>query len=345
MVRAARLGFADGMAPTVDQCIRTLIIYQHPYKGHPICDFGPNPFLLTGGRSMDTEQIKTFLRVVDTGGFAAAAAKLGITQSTVLSRIKELELDVGNDLFVRHKNGASLSVAGRGFLPHAQVMMKAYREACRGVATDVTSSRTLSFGGPSGSWTAMLGDWLAKFSRKNPDVAVTASIDTNESLAHRVRDGSLDFAVVPEPAERSGLKLEKLCDQILVMVSSSPDSAGVRAGNYIFIDWGPAFATWHEQQVGPAARASLRVNQGSLGGWLALRNGGACYLPQSYMIPGVITDRLYPVRGAPVYVEAHYIAVAETASNPALGDAIELLKAEAAALVAADVIGMRRKRA
>jgi DNA-binding transcriptional LysR family regulator len=39
---------------------------------------------------MDFEQIKTFLRVVEIGSFIAAGGKLGVTQSTISARMKEL---------------------------------------------------------------------------------------------------------------------------------------------------------------------------------------------------------------------------------------------------------------
>lgn len=50
---------------------------------------------------MDTNVLKTFVAVCEYSGFSAAAEKLGYTQSTVSSQIKQLESELNTVLFDR----------------------------------------------------------------------------------------------------------------------------------------------------------------------------------------------------------------------------------------------------
>ena len=63
---------------------------------------------------MDTNVLKTFVAVCEYSGFSAAAEKLGYTQSTVSSQIKQLESELNTALlpqnqpdFRRHNGSAT----------------------------------------------------------------------------------------------------------------------------------------------------------------------------------------------------------------------------------------------
>ena len=52
---------------------------------------------------LDLHYLKTFIMVVEEGGFTAAALKLGCSQSTVSFQIKAIERELGAVLFNRHR--------------------------------------------------------------------------------------------------------------------------------------------------------------------------------------------------------------------------------------------------
>ena len=52
---------------------------------------------------MDTNVLKTFVAVCEYSGFSAAADKLGYTQSTVSSQIKQLENELDTVLLSQNK--------------------------------------------------------------------------------------------------------------------------------------------------------------------------------------------------------------------------------------------------
>lgn len=72
---------------------------------------------------MDTELLKTFLEVSRTRHFGRAAESLYLTQSAVSFRIRQLENQLGANLFTRHRNNIRLTPAGERLLPYAESLM------------------------------------------------------------------------------------------------------------------------------------------------------------------------------------------------------------------------------
>ncbi len=77
---------------------------------------------------MEVSQIETFLQVAEHGSFSRAAETLGLTQPTLSTRIRLLELDVGQQLFERLGRGVRLTEAGRAFYPYAERSLAVLRE-------------------------------------------------------------------------------------------------------------------------------------------------------------------------------------------------------------------------
>jgi DNA-binding transcriptional LysR family regulator len=65
-------------------------------------------------------QIEAFLTVAERRSVSAAAGVLYVTQPALTTRIKNLERELGIDLFVRTSRGMRLTAEGRAFRPHAQ---------------------------------------------------------------------------------------------------------------------------------------------------------------------------------------------------------------------------------
>jgi DNA-binding transcriptional LysR family regulator len=68
------------------------------------------------------DDLKLFLAVYEQGSLSGAARKLKLGQPTLSRRIAELEEVVGEALFDRQSQGASLTAAGKKLLPAAQSM-------------------------------------------------------------------------------------------------------------------------------------------------------------------------------------------------------------------------------
>lgn len=73
----------------------------------------------------DWSLIRTFLEVAESGSFSAAGRSLSISQPTVGRHVRELESQVGLELFQRGSRGQTLSLDGMALLERAREMKAA----------------------------------------------------------------------------------------------------------------------------------------------------------------------------------------------------------------------------
>ncbi|MEU5064247.1 MULTISPECIES: LysR family transcriptional regulator [Streptomyces] len=85
------------------------------------------------------QELRILVAVVETGGFSAAAAALGLTQSAVSHSVRGSEAKLGAVLFERGRSGASPTPAGERAVGHARRILRLYeamRAEARGAGRD-----------------------------------------------------------------------------------------------------------------------------------------------------------------------------------------------------------------
>lgn len=279
---------------------------------------------------MDLEQVRTFLEVVEAGSFVRAAQELNVTQSTVSARIKELEMLLGQSLFVRRKSGVMLTPAGKRFQPHAATFLHVLQQARQDVALPAEMAAVLNIGGQFSLWERILLEWVGRFRAAHPDVAVRAQVGTPESLMRYLTDGLLDFAVMYAPEARPGFRIEKLMDESLIMVATRANHGGPGEADYVHVDWGPDFDAWHSAQFPRYSAAGLHVSLGALGLKHILVHGGAGYFPARVVSEELARKILYPVHNAPEFVRPAHVIYAVEAESAVRAAALDSLRAAVA---------------
>ena len=68
--------------------------------------------------NLPLEWVRVFEAAGRLGNFTAAAAEIGLTQAAVSQRIRNLEGQIGTDLFTRQARGVTLTVEGEAWLPY-----------------------------------------------------------------------------------------------------------------------------------------------------------------------------------------------------------------------------------
>ena len=78
---------------------------------------------------MEIHQLRCFLAVMEEGGFSRATTRLHITQPALSYQIKQLEQELGTQLFRRRPGGVFPTDAGRVLSQHAREVIEAARKA------------------------------------------------------------------------------------------------------------------------------------------------------------------------------------------------------------------------
>src|SRR5258708_38069637 len=81
----------------------------------------------------DLELLRSFVSVVDSGGFTRAGERVHRTQSTVSQQIKRLEEDVGQPLLNRTGKDVTPTEAGERLLSYARPLLALAEQARHGV--------------------------------------------------------------------------------------------------------------------------------------------------------------------------------------------------------------------
>lgn len=274
---------------------------------------------------MDIDQARTFLAIAAHGSFLEAARRIHVTQSTVSARIQGLESELGVRLFARGRSGATLTAAGRRFLPHAKTLVLTVEQARHDVGLPNRYRGTLRIGGRIALWEAFLPAWVGWMRRTAPDVSIRSEIGFEEDLMRRLVEGTLDIGVMYTPSHLPGLIVEHLFDETLVMVSTDSDRRWP-GDDYVYVDWGPGFFSRHRESYPDLAQPSQVVNVGWLGVQLILAGGGACFLPVRMARPLVASGHLHAVASAPQFPLPAYMVFPREADGDLLRQAVEGLR-------------------
>ncbi|WP_328319642.1 LysR family transcriptional regulator [Streptomyces sp. NBC_00388] len=175
---------------------------------------------------MDLRQLEYFVAVAEERNFTRAAERVHISQSGVSAQIRQLERELGTELFDRSARTATLTAEGRAALDHARAALSAADAVGRAVSdvSGVVRGR-LSVGMVIGCTVSPLFDALAAFHGAHPGVEISLQEDNSARLVDGVRAGALDLALIgtasPAPG---GLESLTLISERLV-VAVPPDHA------------------------------------------------------------------------------------------------------------------------
>ena len=280
---------------------------------------------------MDVELARTFLEIVRARSFVRAAEQLNVSQTAVSARIRTLEERLGRPLFVRNKNGASLTAAGDQFLRYAPMFVQLWQRARHQVAVPPGRRAVLTIGGEVSLWHPWLIEWLHWMRRSAPDVGLRVQVDVPDSLTDQVSTGALDVAVMYAPQYRPGARVELLLEEKLVLVSTEAEARTVEPESYVYVDWGPDFAHHHELSFPDDRNPGLFVGLGPLALTYILEAGGSGYFRQRAVAPYIASGKLHLVAGAPSFFYPVYAVCSGQADNELIDLALDGLRSIASA--------------
>ncbi|HTH74042.1 MAG TPA: LysR family transcriptional regulator [Trinickia sp.] len=153
---------------------------------------------------MDLAALTIFRAVVRENGVTRAAAKLNRVQSNVTMRIKQLEQQLGAELFVRDGRRLVLTPAGRALLPYAERLLALADEARHAVREDRPRGR-LALGAMESAAASRLPRVLANYHQRWPEVELELSTGTTGCLIERVAQFEIDAALIATPPDAAVL--------------------------------------------------------------------------------------------------------------------------------------------
>ena len=121
---------------------------------------------------MDLRNLHTFIQVAELNSFTRAAEKLGYSQPTVSFQIKQLEQELGAQLFERIGHTITLTSDGRAALSYAQSICQLSQEMARGAAKEHEASGVIRLAMADSLCSPLVVKEFARFRVEHPQISL-----------------------------------------------------------------------------------------------------------------------------------------------------------------------------
>ena len=145
-------------------------------------------------QTLDSDLLRTFLAVADTGSITLGAARILRTQSAASLQIKRLEDTLGQPVFQRHGRGVRLTPLGERLLPTARQVTTSLDTTLRHLRADGVEGR-IRMGIPDDHSQDTLARIIAEFAQSHPAVELDVICDLSTRFPALLAEGSLDLAI------------------------------------------------------------------------------------------------------------------------------------------------------
>ncbi|MFT7838688.1 LysR family transcriptional regulator [Saccharothrix sp. BKS2] len=155
---------------------------------------------------VDTRVLRYFVAVADRLSFTGAARDLYVSQPALSRQIRQLEEDLGADLFVRTGREIRLTVAGAEMLPLARGVLRDWQETTRVVRSAAAAEmNVLRVGFVASGGGSVARRARAAFAGHRPEVTIEPKRFDWGGEPDALRQGLVDVAFVWLPADTAGL--------------------------------------------------------------------------------------------------------------------------------------------
>ncbi|WP_163579757.1 LysR family transcriptional regulator [Gracilibacillus saliphilus] len=169
---------------------------------------------------MEFSWIRTFITAAKTGNFRKTAEHLFISQPSVTVHIKQLEKELGVQLFQRDGKRVKLTEAGSKYLNHAIHLTEVYEAGIEDIKTfsqGFTTKLTLAI-------SPLIADTimpfvLKQYIKKHPEVEITIEIVESKDIEQVVNEETVDIGLSCLPSFHPDLMNQLLYDDKVVLVA------------------------------------------------------------------------------------------------------------------------------
>jgi len=139
--------------------------------------------------------LKTFLAIIDTGGFTSASQRVHRTQSAISMQVKRLEDTIGQPLFERTGRSFRITAEGEVLVPYARRLLKLHEETVAAMIKPNVAG-AVKIGIIDDYALRFLPNILSRFAAAYPQVQVTVRCEPTSLLVPALENGELDLVLV-----------------------------------------------------------------------------------------------------------------------------------------------------
>lgn len=154
-----------------------------------------------------------FIEISNTLNLSHTAKRIGISQPSLTLAIKRLEQAIGTELFIRSKNGVSLTKAGNRLLSHAKQLLQLWDSVkSESLASHYEIQGNFTLGVHPSVALYTLSSFLPKLLMDYPKLEIQLKHDLSRKILEGVINLSIDIGLIVNPIKHPDLIIQKLYD-------------------------------------------------------------------------------------------------------------------------------------
>jgi len=174
---------------------------------------------------MELKQIESFVRVAELGSFTKAAAALGMPQPLLSRHVRQLEVELHQNLLIRNGRGVSLTEAGTVMLEHGRGILHqvALAQEELGSVRGALAGK-VSIGLPPSLSKLVTVPLTLAFRKALPQAQLSLGEGFSVVMVESLRAGRLDMAVLYNPPPSPELEMTLLHEDALILIAGKKSS-------------------------------------------------------------------------------------------------------------------------
>lgn len=219
---------------------------------------------------MNLSDIEAFIMIIETGSLSNAAKKLFISQSTISSKLINLENEIGHSLIERNQGVKEIKLTQKGieFLEYANRYVSLKKDIELWKENNFYHIIKLSL--PHSLNSYLLKPFFYSY-LTNADIKLSISSHWNSTIYNMLNNKQLDLGLVSRPFSSQNLITEFLFFEEMVFIFNKKSNyfenfeiKNLPIEKEIYLDWGPDFELWHQENFLNQAFPKVKVDTPNL---------------------------------------------------------------------------------
>lgn len=249
-------------------------------------------------------ELTYFIEVASVLNISRASERLGISQPSLSLALNRLEKTMGTSLFIRHKQGVSLTQAGKQLVLHARTLLQYWEQAkSQALASQEKVQGHFTLGCHS-TIAIYLGTlFLPQLLSQHPQLEIDLKHDISRKITEEVINLSLDLGVVVNPIRHPNLVIQKLFEDEVSFWVSDPSVKYFSKDQVVLCDPDLTQAQTLLKQLKKIASKTLRIitsNSLEVVAALTAKGCGVGILPNR-VVQALYPAQLHKMPDTPVY--------------------------------------------
>ena len=173
---------------------------------------------------MNLKQLRYFLVVAEEKQITAAAKRLYIAQPPLSYQLKQLEKELGAQLFKRTAHGIELTDVGKIFQSYANEIISLAQNAENQVHKTISGELgTIAIGMASSSTGLIPMNSFNELRKYYPEISFDIYEDNTYGILDKLEKKTIDLGIVRTPYNQTGLNTKTLTTEKMMAISVDPD--------------------------------------------------------------------------------------------------------------------------